>query len=262
MKLGIEGKRALVTEGDAGVGKSIARTLAGEGAHLIIHGRDRRMVERTVVAIIGDGGSAEAVAGDLSTPDGAAQVVATVLSRGGIDILVNNACMPDAGWSDWLSLPDEHWEKCFLSNVMSAVRMIRAFVPVMSQNGWGRIINVSNANAMAPTSTTADYQASGAALVNLTLSLARSLAGSGVTANVISPGPMLSSELLPGAEMAPRPNGEKEAHKAQTGDHRHNGRAGIGTRNAAEFSAAAALLASRLADYTTGTNLHIGVGEA
>lgn len=261
MKLGIEGKRALVTGSDSGIGKAIARTLAAEGAQLVVHGLSREGADRTVAAIIGDGGCAESVVGDLSTPEGAAGVIGAVFVKGGIDILVNNACGPDSALSDWLSIPDEHWEKCFSVNVMSSVRTIRAFVPGMCKKGWGRIINISSASTVTPTAAVADYQASAAALVNLTVSLARSLAGTGVTANVISPGPTLIPEPRDWSTSRVRDPGKNDIREVAlecVGD--HHGPAGRRWRSTEEISAAAALLVSKSSDFTTGTNLHVGGG--
>lgn len=263
MKLGVEGKRALVTGSGSGIGEGVARALAAEGVRLVVHGPDKNEVDRTVAAIIGDGGCAESVVGDLSTPESAAGVIASVLANGGIDILVHNACVPVAALPDWLSIPDEDWEKCFSVNVMSAVRTIRALVPIMRRRGWGRIINVSSAGAAIPAAV-ADYQASAAALVNLTVSLARSLAGTGVTANVISTGPTLVSKSQCWS-MSPPSHPTAEGHSALVSLRSANdpGKATTMRWNRTrEISAAAALLVSKSSDFTTGTTLHVGGGWA
>lgn len=253
MKLGIEGRRALVTNGVSAIGQSIAHTLAAEGAHVVVHGADRAEVERTVAAIIGDGGCAEMAWGDLSTEAGARQVIDGVLGRGGVDILVNNACRQDVGWADWLSMPDAHWERHFLANVMSAVRMIRPIVPLMIARRWGRIINVIDTSASGGGPAAADFSASGVALANLTFGIARSLSGSGVTANLISPAPSLTQASAIDPEIA--------FHMGRWDAPRSAEPVGAARSNVTEFSAAAALLASRQADHTTGTNLHVGVRE-
>ncbi|PVX28638.1 SDR family NAD(P)-dependent oxidoreductase [Sphingomonas pokkalii] len=246
MKLGIEGKRALVTASSSGIGKAVAQRLSAEGVQIVIHGLDRRSVDQTASAIIGDGGSAERVVGDLSTPEGAAAIVAEVAARGDIDILVNTAFEQGDDAPDWLSTPELGWERCYATNVLSAVRTIRAFVPAMRRKGWGRIINLSGASPFLPSADIPDFQASAAALANLTISLARSLGGTGVTANLISPAPILAvGQRAPSA----RPS-SKEGNRT--------GRLTRQPDKTEEFSAAAALLASRLADSTTGTNLHIG----
>ena len=262
MKLGIEGRRALVTGSNSGIGKGIARALAAEGVCVVIHGRDKERAQRTATAIIGDGGCAESVAGDLSTSEGAADVIAAVFAKGDIDILVNNAGGSDSAVSDWLSIADESWEKCFSLNVMSAVRMTRALVPAMCQKGWGRVINISSASATTPGADIADYQASKAALVNLTFSLSRSLAGSGVTANVVSPGPILTPGPRHWLQSLARERGEKDIEQVALEIVRD--RYGLSVHRwgkTDEIGAAVALLASTLSDFTTGTNFHIDGGQ-
>lgn len=263
MKLGVEGKRALVTGSGSGIGEGVARALAAEGVRLVVNGSDKNEVDRTVAAIIGDGGCAESVVGDLSTPESAAGVIASVLANGGIDILIHNACEPVAALPDWFSIPDEDWEKSFSVNVMSAVRAIRALVPIMRRRGWGRIINVSSAGVAIPVAAVADYQASAAALINLTVNLARSLAGTGITANVISAGPALVSKLgilsvSPQSYPVERPAAPLSPYRA-----RDPGKAtAMGWDRTREISAAAALLVSKSSDFTTGTTLHVGAGWA
>ncbi|SKB79579.1 SDR family NAD(P)-dependent oxidoreductase [Sphingopyxis flava] len=263
MKLGIEGKRALVTCSDCGVGKDIALTLAAEGVHLVVHGTDRSATEGAVAAIIGDGGWAEGVVGDLSTAQGAAGVIETVLAKGGVDILVNNAGNSASTLPDWLSIPEAVWERSFSTNVICAVRTIRAFTPAMLAKGWGRIINISNQGMSSASSSIADHQASAAACVSLTVSLAQSLAGTGVTANVISSrsGPDFNGR----GWRAPRMTAVQ--HK----DIGYNGREYVGqalhltdgaTNSARQISAAVALLASELSDMTNGASLDVGGANA
>lgn len=259
MKLSVEGKRALVTGSSGGIGRGVARALAAEGVRLVVHGCHKREVDRTVATIIGDGGCAESVVGDLSTAEGVVGVLGAVFARGSIDILVHNACEPDPSSIDWLSIPDENWEKQFSNNVMSAVRTIRAVVPAMRRRGWGRIITISSASTVAPAAAIADYQASAAALTSLTVSLARSLAGTGVTANMISAGGGLA-----GQEGGRRPSSAVDADASGVGQtatschcDRHH-RSDSRSVDAGEIGAAAALLVSKSADFTTGTNLYIG----
>lgn len=251
MKLGIEGKRALVTLSGDGVGQGVARALAAEGVELLLHAPDRTGAERTCAGIIGDGGCAEIIAGDILTEQGARNVIASVFARGGIDILVHNACPPQSPASDWLSIPETIWERSFSSNVMSAVRTIRAFVPGMVEQGWGRIITIGPTSPFAAAAATPDHQAGTAALFDMMRSLASALAGSGVTVNVISPG---SAGILIAPGLPVRPDRDRSVTMPRIA----NVDGETSDKTIEEISAAAALLVSRLSDLTTGAHLHVG----
>jgi 3-oxoacyl-[acyl-carrier protein] reductase len=187
MDLQLLGKRALVTGSSSGIGESIAKTLAQEGAIVAIHGRREEQVNRVVGEIEASGGKAVVATGDISTDQGAHQVAAQVLSSlGEIDILINNAGMfQDRGWMD---TPTKEWAEIYNTNVISLVRMVQLFIPIMKQLGWGRIIQIATALATQPFAIRADYTATKAAILNLTVSLVKELAETGITVNAVSPG--------------------------------------------------------------------------
>src|ERR1700754_4146764 len=141
MDLRLTGRRALVTGSSSGLGAAIARLLAREGADVVVHGRNEART-RAVAEEVG----AQAVAvGDLATDTGADAVAA---AAGQIDVLVNNAGAYDnLGWAD--STP-ELWLRTYEVNVVSAVRMIRHFVPGMRARGWGRVIQIGGGLAVQP----------------------------------------------------------------------------------------------------------------
>jgi len=187
MDLKIAGKRALVTGSSAGIGAAIALRLAQEGVRVVVHGRSEQRAQSMADEIRGQGGQARAVLGDLATDAGAARVIAeSQAAFGGIDILVNNAGGYDA--RDWFETTPDTWRTFYEHDVISSVRMIQAFAPAMREAGWGRIINIATGLAAAPQALMADYAAAKAALVNATVSLAKALAGSGVSACTVSPG--------------------------------------------------------------------------
>ena len=191
MDLQLQGKRALVTGSTSGIGRAVAATLADEGAVIAVHGRDKERAERTAAAITSRGGRAVTVLGDLSRDDSREAVVRSVESElGGVDILVNNVggSIRD-GWQD--AQPAD-WTAMLDLNIVSAVRLIGAFAPGMRARGWGRVIQIGSAASVNPPPSMAGYGAAKAALANLTVSLAKDLAGSGVTANIVSPGPTLT----------------------------------------------------------------------
>lgn len=191
MDLRLAGKRALVTGSSGGIGEGIAKALAEEGVAVVVHGRNRKHAERVALEIEAGGGKALVTLGDLATDDGAGQVAEKVLSTlGGVDILVNNAGeFPYRGWVD--AQPSQ-WTEAYNTNVVSMVRMVRLLAPQMKALGWGRIIQLASTVATTPPPPMPDYSASKAATLNLTVSLARELAGAGITVNTVSPGPIVT----------------------------------------------------------------------
>jgi len=185
------GKRALVTGSSAPLGAGIAERLAQEGAEVCLHGRDAGRLEQEHQRLAATGTRVHAVLGSLSTDAEAAAVADAVeAAMGGVDILVNNAGGESAGGgrTEWLDVDPETWNATYNSNVASMIRMIRRFVPGMKERGWGRLIQLSSVSVDTPMTLIPDYQAAKAAIRSLTRSLAMTLAGTGITANSVSPG--------------------------------------------------------------------------
>src|SRR5579872_5998687 len=204
MDLGLRGKRALVTGSSAGIGEAIAKTLAAEGTQVVVHGRRHDEADRVAHEIGGNGGTVEVVLGDLSRDDDAAHVAEKALAFfGGIDILVNNAGAFPA--RDWLTTPPDEWLAIYSQNTVSMVRLVQRIAPQMKERGWGRIINIGTNVSSNPVPHLPDYCASKAAVVNLSGSLAKTLANTGVTVNVVSPGAVLT----PGAVEILKTHGKK-----------------------------------------------------
>lgn len=206
MDLQLKNARTLVTGSSAGIGAGIARVLAAEGAHVVIHGRNADRAGQIAQEIRSSGGMASVALGDLATDTGCAGVARSVQeSLGGIDILVNNAGgkasahQPDRADSNpnlpWLETPWADWIWTYEQNMGSAVRLIQHFVPGMKAQGWGRVINISSASGTQTEPDLADYQPAKAAMLNMTTGLAKSLAGTGVTVNTVSPGTILTDTL-------------------------------------------------------------------
>lgn len=187
MDLGLEGKRALVTGSNRGTGAVIARYLAREGAAVIVHGNADGDQTNIAADIAASGGVAHAVSGDITTDDGASEAVSRVMDAvGGIDVLVNNLGQPSGG--KWDTSEPRDFIASYQVNALSAVRMIRAFVPGMRERGFGRVIQITTIGTTRPNSRMPDYYAAKAALANMTVSLAKDVAGTGVTVNTVSPG--------------------------------------------------------------------------
>ncbi len=194
MDLQLQGKRALITGSTSGIGEAIAKALAAEGVHVVIQGRREAEAERVVKEIEATGGRAALALGDLSIDKEAEQAAKQSLTAfGGIDILVNNAGVcPE---TLWLEASAADWVKLYDQNVGSMVRLINQVVPGMKERGWGRVIVLSSGEATMPIATHAAYAATKSANLNLTVSLAKALTGTGITSNAISPG----LTLTPGA---------------------------------------------------------------
>jgi 3-oxoacyl-[acyl-carrier protein] reductase len=191
LELNLKGKKALVTGSSSGIGEGIAKCLAREGAHVMVQGRKTEELKRVVKEITATGGIAHYVEGDLAKDDEARRVAAETLKTfQRLDILVNNAgAFPSRGWLD--STPED-WLDLVNVNVISMVRMIQAFLPQMKTLGWGRIIQIASAAGTSPMPGLPDYGVTKAANINMTISLAKELAGSGITVNTVSPGPILT----------------------------------------------------------------------
>jgi 3-oxoacyl-[acyl-carrier protein] reductase len=187
LELDLAGRRAVVTGSSMGIGEAIARALAREGARVLVHGLEDDRVDNVVRSIVDAGGSASGVVADVSSDEGAeALVVAASEALGGVDVLVNNAGILTP--ASWMDATPEMWEQLYRVNVLGAVRLIRRFAPGMRAAGWGRVIQVSSTEAGSPFAIFPHYAATKAALVNLTVSLAKELARTGVTVNTVTPG--------------------------------------------------------------------------
>ena len=194
MDLQLKGKTSLVTGSSSGIGEAIARILAAEGARVAIHGRDVDRTHAVADDIKREGGDAIVVMGDLGSREAAEKVADECLAKfGAIDILANNAGHANPrGPVAWMDVTDEDFLSLYNENVVSGIRLIRRLSPQMVERKWGRIIAISSVGAIAPVSVIPDYQASKLAMVNYTVSLSKALAMTGVTANCVTPGPIMT----------------------------------------------------------------------
>jgi 3-oxoacyl-[acyl-carrier protein] reductase len=264
MDLQLVGKRALVTGSSSGIGKAIAAALAAEGAIVVVHGRDRARIEAAAAEIAGDGELAPFAIGDLATDDGAAAVARQSLAAlGGLDILVNNAGGADGVAQGWVDATRADWTAVFEQNLFSAVRLVRHLTPALRASGWGRIINIATGWAMQPSAVMPHYAAAKAALVNVTVSLAHEFAGSGVTINTISPGPIRTPTLertMRGIAKEGRWGSDDwaEIERRAVKEVVPNSVGHIG--RVEDIAHAVAFLASPLSDYIDGANLRVDGG--
>ncbi len=187
MDLGIKGKVAIVTGGSRGVGRACAASLLREGARVMITARDPQRLQTTRAALAQEtGGEVRAVAADLERDaDARALVEATLQAFGGLDILVN--CAATVIPADFLSLTEERWAEVFEQKLNGYARCLRYAIPPMQTRGWGRIINLSGVAGREAGSKTITVGLNNAAVLNLTKSLAWTLAPDNILVNAVVP---------------------------------------------------------------------------
>jgi 3-oxoacyl-[acyl-carrier protein] reductase len=196
MNTELKGKRSLVTGSGAGIGAGIARALAAEGARVAVHGRNAGPCEKVAEEIRAAGGDAIVVTGDVTNDAGGQQVADQINAQmGGLDILVNNVGGP-GGALTWDNTSMDQWAEQYQLNTLSGVRMIRHFLGGMKDQGFGRVIQIASLAGWRPfPDQVPAYVASKAAMMAVTTSLAQTVAGTGVTANTITPG-FVATEAL------------------------------------------------------------------
>jgi NAD(P)-dependent dehydrogenase (short-subunit alcohol dehydrogenase family) len=189
MNIDLSGKKALVTGSTSGIGFAIAKGLAQSGAEVIVNGRTQANVDKAVAALLKAEPKAKVrgVAGDVSTAKGCEQLVAAEPS---IDILVNNAGIFEP--KDFFEIPDDEWKRFFEVNVLSGVRLSRAYMKGMLQRNWGRIVFISSESGLQIPPEMIHYGVTKTAQLAVSRGLAELTAGTGVTVNAVLPGPTRS----------------------------------------------------------------------
>ncbi|MGH6781399.1 MAG: SDR family NAD(P)-dependent oxidoreductase [Sphingomonadaceae bacterium] len=259
------GKTALVTGASGGIGAATALRLAAEGAVVVCHGRNEARTVATADAVRAAGGTAFVVIGGLSGDAEATAIVdATRTAVGDVDILVNNAGGESSGGgtSSWFETSPADWLTTYDSNVGSMIRLIHAFTPAMKAKGWGRLIQLSSGVVDVSMPIIPDYQGAKAAIRNLCKSLAQALSGTGVTANSVSPGFVLTDGNRPwiiGMAEKHGVTGWEEIERWAVGKFvpNHSGRLG----RPEDIANAIAFLADPASDYVNGTDILVDGGH-
>ena len=187
MELGLEGRGALVTGGEKGIGRACAAGLAAEGCRLALCARGAEALAGAAAEVGAKGAEVLTVRADLAEAEAAGRVVEATIARfGRLDVLVNNAGAIRGG--DFLGTPAEQWAEDWRLKLLGYTRMAQAVLPRMRARRWGRIINIIGAAARNPTP---DYMAGGianAGLINFTRALADLGAPDQILVTAVSPG--------------------------------------------------------------------------
>lgn len=189
MKIDLSNKRAIVTGSTLGIGFAIAKGLAEAGAGVVINGRTEASVKRAKGNLLAalPNAKIDTVAADLGTAEGAQALLRAMPET---DILVNNVGIFEP--KPFEEIPDADWQRFFETNVMSGIRLSRAYVSAMRKKNWGRIVFISSESGLQIPVEMIHYGMTKTAQLAISRGLAEALAGTGVTVNAVLPGPTRS----------------------------------------------------------------------
>jgi len=244
MDLALSGSIALVTGASKGIGRGIAEALASEGATMAVASRSRERIDEAAAEI-----GAEPFVFDSRDLDGAPWLIKNVEERlGPLDVLVTNTGGPPPS-PDALSFSRDQWQDAYRDLVLSPMALIEAAVPGMRERGFGRILNVSSTSVREPIPVLMLSNAHRAATLAAFKTLARQLAGDGITLNTILTGRIATDRLKDNY-------GSLENAEAAAKDQVPAGRLGT----VEELAAVAAFLCSGPASYVTGEAIRVDGG--
>jgi NAD(P)-dependent dehydrogenase (short-subunit alcohol dehydrogenase family) len=184
MQIDLHGRTALVTGSSQGIGLAIAAGLGRAGAAVVLTGRDAGKLEAAAASLRADGAEVTTVAGDVTTDAGTAALLEAVPE---VDVLINNLGI--FGATPALEITDDEWRRYFETNVLTAVRLTRAYLPGMRERGWGRIQYIASDSAVTIPAEMIHYGVTKTALLGVSRGFAKEAAGSGVTVNSVIAGP-------------------------------------------------------------------------
>lgn len=189
-------RRALVTGGSGGIGAAICQRLAADGHHVIVHAnRGLEKAQAIAAQIVADGGSAEAVAFDITDRAATAAALEALTEVGAIQILVNNAGIHDDAVFPGMS--GEQWDRVLDVSLNGFFNVTQPLTMPMMRTRWGRIVSISSVAAVAGNRGQVNYSAAKGALHAASKSLALELASRGVTVNAVAPG-LIATSMIEG----------------------------------------------------------------
>jgi 3-oxoacyl-[acyl-carrier protein] reductase len=245
MMFDLSGMTALVTGASGGLGSSIAKSLAAQGARLALSGSNQAKLEAFAKEL---GGDHVTLVCNLSNAEEVDQLVPRAVEAlgGKLDILVNNAGVTRDNLA--MRMKDEEWNQVITINLEGAFRLMRAAMKPMMKARHGRIINITSVVGVTGNPGQANYVASKAGLIGMSKAFAQEVASRGITVNCVAPGFMTSAmtDALTGAQK------EGILSKIPTG--------AMGSGD--DIGAAVVYLASNEAGYVTGQTLHVNGGMA
>jgi len=262
MELQLAGKRALVTGSSSGIGASIARVLAAEGCAVVVTGRNVERTNAVARSIAASGVDVASAVGDLATDEGADTVSeAAIEAFGGVDILGNNAGGgADVDNPSWFTTDLSAWIDTYQKNVMAAGRLIHRLTPAMKDRGWGRVIQIGSMAGTVPTSAQPDYAAAKAAMLAMSLGLSKALKGTGVTVNTVTPGMIDTEGLQEFLRAFADKRGWDDVQQAADYILKGTGQTVLRIGRPEDVANAVAYLASPIADFVNGVNIHMDGG--
>ena len=180
-------RRALVTGGSGDIGAAVCRRLAADGLHVIVHGNANPARAEAVAAALRDaGGSAEAVAFDITDGTATRAAIERLLAAGPLQVLVNNAGIHDD--APLAGMSEAQWKRVVDVSLHGFFHVTQPLLLPMARTRWGRIVSVSSVAAVLGNRGQANYAAAKSALHGASRSLAREMASRGITVNVVAPG--------------------------------------------------------------------------
>ena len=200
LDLQLKGKTALITGSTAGIGYASAEALLKEGADVIINARTQDSVDKAAASLkAATGHEPRTFVGDMGKAEDAARLAKAFPK---VDILVNN--VGQFMGKEFMQTTDQDWEQIYQVNVLSGVRLSRAYLPGMKERNWGRIIFISSESALQIPVESIHYGMTKAAQIAVARGLAEACAQTGVTVNSILPGPTRDPQDPRAIELAKR----------------------------------------------------------